>query len=151
MSELIYASPLGAIRIVEAHGAIVSAAFVDEREATVPTCPVLQEAKDWLDRYFRRRDPKTPPKLAPNGTAFQKAVWEALLSVPYGETVTYGALAASMGQTFRYARAIGSALHRNPIVLFIPCHRVLGANGALTGFAYGVARKEALLKLERGM
>lgn len=151
MSELIYASPLGAIRIVEAHGAIVSAAFIDAAPATVPTCPVLQEAKDWLDRYFRRRDPKTPPRLAPNGTAFQKAVWEALLSVPYGETVTYGELAASMGLTPHHARAIGSALHRNPIVLFLPCHRVLGQDGALTGYAYGIERKAALLSLERRM
>jgi methylated-DNA-[protein]-cysteine S-methyltransferase len=143
-----YQSPIGTLRIAEENGALVSAAFVDDAEETAAP-PILTEAKAWLDRYFGGRDPGPAPRLSPKGTPFQKAVWDALSSVPYGKTVTYGDLAVSMGLTSRHARAVGSALNRNPLILFIPCHRVLGKDGSLTGFAYGIERKKALLEHEQ--
>ena len=144
-----YRSPLGTIRVAEENGALVSAAFVPDTPETEPSAPVLSEAKAWLDRYFEGRGPGPAPGLSPKGTPFQKAVWDALSSVPYGKTVTYGELAVSMGLTSRHARAVGSALNRNPLILFIPCHRVLGKDGSLTGFAYGIERKKALLEYEQ--
>lgn len=84
--------------------------------------------------------------LAPRGTAFQRRVWDALLAIPYGETRTYGELAAALGSS---ARAVGSAVGKNPVSVIIPCHRVLGAGGSLTGYAGGLDRKRALLALER--
>lgn len=144
-----YRSPLGAIRIAEENGALVSAAFVDGPEDTEPCSPILSEAKAWLDRYFAGRDPGTVPCLAPDGTAFQRTVWEAISRVPFGKTVSYSDLAVSAGLSLRHARAVGGALHRNPLLLFIPCHRAVGKGGALTGFAGGLGRKEALLKAEQ--
>ncbi len=144
-----YRSPLGSMRVTGQNGALVSAAFTDDVIETEPSSPVLFEAKAWLDRYFAGRDPGPVPPLAPSGTAFQKAVWTAVSAVPYGETISYGDLAVSMGLSPRHARAVGNALHRNPLLLFIPCHRAIGRDGALTGFADGIARKEALLKSEQ--
>ena len=148
-SEYFRDTPLGTLRIAERDGAIETAAFVSGAEASAPDSPVLREADAWLDRYFEGRDPGPVPPLAPKGTAFQKAVWNALLSVPYGKTIAYGALAERMGLSPACARAIGGALHRNPILLFIPCHRVMGKDGSLTGFAAGLARKRYLSELER--
>ena len=144
-----YASPLGTLRIGEDSGALVSAAFVSDAPEMEPSSPVLSEAKRWLDRYFQGCDPGPVPPYDPKGTPFQKAVWTALSAVPYGKTTTYAGLASSMGLSSRHARAVGNALHRNPLLLFIPCHRVLGKDGSLTGFAYGLARKKALLESER--
>ena len=144
-----YRSPLGTLRIEEENGALVISAFVSDTPETEPSSPVLFEAKAWLDRYFQGRDPGSIPKCDPKGTPFQKAVWTALSAVPYGKTVTYAGLAASMGLSPRHARAVGSALHRNPLILFIPCHRVVGSNGSLTGFACGIERKKALLAHEQ--
>ncbi len=137
------------LRVAEKDGALISASFVDGAEETEPSVPVLCEAEAWLDRYFAGNDPGQTPPLAPAGTAFQKAVWAALSSVPYGETVTYGQLAIRMGLSSRHARAVGGALHRNPLLLFVPCHRVLGKDGSPTGFACGVERKKALLETEQ--
>lgn len=144
-----YRSPLGLLRIAEENGALDSAAFVDDGPETAPSSPVLSEAKDWLDRYFQGSDPGPVPPLAPSGTAFQKAVWEAVSAVPYGKTVSYSDLAVSMGLSPRHARAIGSALHKNPLLLFIPCHRAVGKDGSLAGFAAGTERKRMLLETER--
>ena len=148
-NAFLYASPLGPLRVVEENGALVSASFVDGTAGSEPSSPVLTDAEAWLDRYFAGRYPGPIPNCSPKGTPFQKAVWTALLSVPYGETVTYGALAARMGLTPRHARAVGNALHRNPLLLFLPCHRVLGSDGSLTGFAGEIERKKALLDMEQ--
>ena len=144
-----YVSPLGMMHIAEQNGALVSAAFVDGSEETAPCSPVLSEARAWLDRYFAGRDPGPVPPLAPIGTRFQKAVWETVSGVPFGKTVSYGDLAVSMGLAPRYARAVGGALHRNPLPVFIPCHRAIGKDGSLKGFAFGLARKQALSETER--
>ena len=108
--------------------------------------PAFDAAKDWLDRYFagERPDP-SELDLAPVGTVFQRAVWKRLCEIPYGELTTYGELAGRMQTS---ARAVGSAVGRNPISIIVPCHRVVGASGGLTGYAGGVERKGWLLKHE---
>lgn len=108
--------------------------------------PVFDEALRWLALYFAGREPDFTPPLRPRGTAFQRAVWEALLSIPYGHTTSYGALARKL--RIASARAVGAAVGRNPVSLIIPCHRVLGADGRLTGYAGGLERKSWLLRLE---
>lgn len=114
--------------------------------------PVFEQATRWLDAYFAGRVPDLTPPLHLIGTPFQKAVWELLLTIPCGETRSYGELAAKLtgerGIPRVSARAVGAAVGRNPISLIIPCHRVLGADGRLTGYAGGLERKRALLTLE---
>ena len=145
-----YASPLGEIVLAADGDALIGLWFSGQahfgaglRDAEDGDCAVLREAKAWLDDYFAGRAPETLPKLRPRGTAFQQRVWAELLRIPRGETATYGELAAKIGS---HARAVG----RNPISIMIPCHRVLGADGSLTGYAGGTERKAALLKIESG-
>lgn len=114
--------------------------------------PVFPEAKRWLDLYFSGREPDFMPPMHMLGTAFQKEVWEILLTIPYGETTTYGEIAAKIaakrGLAHMSAQAVGNAVGRNELSILIPCHRVVGANGSLTGYAGGIDKKMALLKLE---
>ena len=114
--------------------------------------PVFEKTRAWLAAYFAGKKPTAVPPLAPAGTDYQKTVWRALSEVPYGETVTYGVLAARVEQMIgrkTSARAVGSAVGRNPVSLIVPCHRVLGADGRLVGYAGGVERKKALLEMEK--
>ena len=115
--------------------------------------PILAEAKRWLDVYFSGRQPDFRPPLHPAGSAFRQAVWALLLQIPYGQTTTYGALARQLAQMQGIARmsaqAIGGAVGHNPISIIIPCHRVVGANGSLTGYAGGIEKKVQLLTLEQ--
>ena len=117
--------------------------------------PVFEEAKAWLDRYFGGGVPDFTPPLRLYGTPFRKAVWELLLGVPYGHTVAYGELAAlaaeRLGRARMSARAVGNAVGHNPISIIIPCHRVTGAGGKLTGYAAGLDTKARLLALERAI
>ena len=110
--------------------------------------PLLLQAAAELAEYFAgtRREFTLP--LAPAGTPFQQAVWEALRTIPYGETRTYGQLAAAVGKP-KASRAVGGACHCNPIAILQPCHRVVGSTGKLTGYAYGVEMKQYLLELEK--
>ena len=112
--------------------------------------PVFCQAKAWLDDYFAGRRPGAPPSLAPEGSPFRKAVWSLLLEIPYGETTTYGALSAALRSRGISAspQAVGGAVGHNPISILIPCHRVVGADGSLTGYAGGVEKKRRLLELE---
>lgn len=114
--------------------------------------PVMEDTKRWLDTYFRGEKPPALPPMALAGTAFQKCVWALLSEIPYGETTTYGALAAQvarrLGKEKMSAQAVGGAVGRNPIAILVPCHRVIGADGSLTGYAGGIDKKEALLKIE---
>lgn len=116
--------------------------------------PILAAAKGWLDIYFTGREPDFLPPLRPAGSLFQQAVWALLLQIPYGQTVTYGQLAARLaaerGLARMSAQAVGGAVGRNRISLIIPCHRVLGADGSLTGYAGGLDRKAKLLAWEHG-
>lgn len=116
--------------------------------------PILAAAKGWLDIYFTGREPDFRPPLHPTGSPFQQAVWALLLQIPYGQTVTYGQLAARLaaerGLARMSAQAVGGAVGRNRISLIIPCHRVIGADGSLTGYAGGLDRKAKLLAWEHG-
>ena len=111
---------------------------------------VIDETVRWLDIYFSGKDPGFTPKLKFIGTDFRKKVWESLLTVPYGRTVTYAEIAGKLGKGPAAARSIGGAVGHNPISLIVPCHRVVGADGSLTGYAGGIERKAALLELEQG-
>ena len=126
----------------QAHfGAGLHAAHVEK------SLPVFDEAERWLECFFQGRDPGFTPPVSPRGTDFQQRVWNALLEIPFGRTLTYGDIAARLHTS---ARAVGNAIARNPIALIIPCHRVMGAGGRLTGYAGGLERKVRLLALERG-
>jgi methylated-DNA-[protein]-cysteine S-methyltransferase len=108
---------------------------------------VFDETRRWLDLYFTGEKPDFTPQLAPKGTPFQQRVWEILLTIPYGKTVSYGDVARQISPTMS-AQAIGGAVGRNPIGIIIPCHRVIGADGSLTGYGGGLERKRWLLELE---
>lgn len=110
--------------------------------------PVLLEAKRQLEEYFAGKRQTFDLPLAPKGTTFQRDVWQALLEIPYGETTTYGALAERVNRP-KAARAVGMVLNKNPIPIIIPCHRVVGKSGSLTGFAWGLEAKRCLLVLEK--
>ena len=114
---------------------------------------ILKETTKWLDLYFKGENPPFTPKLHPMGSEFRKQVWGILLTIPYGQTVTYGEiaakLAASMGLSHMSAQAVGGAVGHNRISIIIPCHRVVGTNGRLTGYAGGIDKKIALLELEK--
>lgn len=118
-----------------------------------PECEVLRLAGEWLEQYFSGQTPTVQVPLAPRGTEFQKLVWGLLRQIPYGQTATYGDLArqvaAQLGRAAMSAQAVGGAVGRNPISLLIPCHRVLGGHGELTGYAGGIERKKWLLTHEQ--
>ena len=122
-------------------------AAIDEAWVRDDAHPVLVQARAQLDEYFAGSRTEFDLPLAPVGTAFQQAVWQALLLVPFGATSTYGQLAADLGRPTG-GRAVGSAVGSNPIPIVIPCHRIIGKDGSLTGFAGGLPRKTTLLRLE---
>jgi methylated-DNA-[protein]-cysteine S-methyltransferase len=112
-----------------------------------PRDPLLHRVQVQLDEYFRGARTRFGLPLAPHGTSFQRRVWAAIAEVPYGRTVTYAALARAAASP-RGVRATGAATGRNPLSIVVPCHRIVGAHGALTGYAGGIERKRALLELE---
>ena len=126
---------------------------LSEQPVENDTIPVLHTAKQWLDRYFAGEQPDSAElPLAPNGSAFRQSVWRSLRAIPYGQTTTYGeiakALAAEQGVERMSAQAVGGAVAHNPLCIFIPCHRVVGTNGSLTGYAGGLKKKIWLLQHE---
>lgn len=125
-------------------GKSVAAGFLEE-----PETALLREAGSQLLEYFQGKRKEFVLPLSPNGTKFQQKVWQALCTIPYGETRSYGQIAAQIGQP-KASRAVGGANNRNPIMIFIPCHRVIGADGSLTGFGGGLEAKKYLLELEAG-
>lgn len=116
--------------------------------AETDTCPVLEAAKQQLREYAAGTRQRFTVPAAPTGTAFQWKVWAELQTIPYGETRSYGEIAAQIGNP-KAARAVGMACSRNPVLMLIPCHRVIGRNGSLTGFGAGPEMKEVLLDLEK--
>ena len=130
------------------YAATLSASRIEQ-----PDLPVFAETKKWLDAYFAGQNPNPSAlPLAPQGSEFRKAVWHLLCDIPYGSTVTYGQLAkqiaAQMDKPTMSGQAVGGAVAHNPISIIIPCHRVVGGNGSLTGYAGGLARQIQLLTLE---
>lgn len=123
-------------------------------ECTEAETEPIKLAKKWLDEYFAGSDPKVKVPLRFTGTELQNEVWEILVTIPYGETVTYGEIAKKLadkrGARQMSARVVGGAVGKNNISLIVPCHRVVGSNGSLTGYAGGIGRKMKLLKLEQG-
>ena len=113
---------------------------------------IFTDAKKWLDVYFSGEEPKFTPALHLTGSTFRQAVWQILLQIPYGQTITYGEIARQMSEIqntpHMSAQAVGGAVGHNEISIIIPCHRVVGSNGSLTGYAGGIDKKIALLKLE---
>ena len=116
--------------------------------------PIFEQVETWLESYFSGKQTPIKIPLQSKGTVFQEEVWKILQEIPYGETMTYGEIAQRIakekGVATYSAQAVGQAVGKNPISILIPCHRVLGKNGALTGYAGGVHRKEQLLRIERG-
>ena len=119
---------------------------------TEKALPVFDETRRWLDTYFSGKAPDFTPPLSLRGTAFQLAVWEILRAIPYGKTMTYGQIAKKLalraGLPRMSAQAVGGAVDRNPVSVIVPCHRVVGSDGSLTGYAGGLEKKKALLALE---
>jgi methylated-DNA-[protein]-cysteine S-methyltransferase len=150
-------SPIGDLRIVERDGSIVAIEFSPFRPPAdgrprgerSDDEPVLVEATRQLSAYFDRELTDFDLPLAPIGTDFQQRVWEQLGHIAYGETASYGEIAGRLGMTNAGSRAVGLANGRNPIPIVVPCHRVIGANGTLTGYAGGLERKQQLLGLEQ--
>ncbi len=152
-------SPVGFLRIVENAGAITAIEFSPFRDhdgrprgarAEDPNdSPVLARAVTQLRAYFDRDLKEFDLPLAPAGTEFQQAVWRQLVGIGYGETASYGEIARRLGKSNAASRAVGLANGSNPIPIVIPCHRVIGADGTLTGYAGGIERKQALLEIEQ--
>ncbi len=157
-ARLCWVSPLGAILVARTAAGLAGLWFEGQKYHPgtlddVPTQaddPLLQQTIDHLDHYFAGRPcPYTPP-LDLHGTPFQRSVWQALLGITPGHTRSYGGIARDLGAPAA-VRAVGAAVGRNPVSLIVPCHRVLGGNGSLTGYAGGLDRKRALLTLERAL
>jgi methylated-DNA-[protein]-cysteine S-methyltransferase len=150
-------SPVGELRIIEHGGSITAIEFTPFRDSADgrprgerdDDNPVLRQAVEQLTAYFARELKEFDLPLAPHGTDFQQKVWKQLLAVGYGETASYGEIAHRLGHTNAASRAVGLANGRNPIPIVIPCHRIIGANGTLTGYAGGVERKQTLLEIEQ--
>ena len=155
-----YDSPMGGILLAADEIGLTGVWFDGQKyfarglpeERAERNTPVLSAARHWLDVYFTGREPDFMPPLNPVGSGFQRAVWELLLQIPYGQATTYGALAQKLAQqqglAHMSAQAVGGAVGRNKISILIPCHRVVGTGGRLTGYAGGVDRKAGLLELE---
>lgn len=155
-----YDSPLGGITLASDGKALTGLWFDGQKgfpgfPAENPgekLLPIFAEAGRWLDIYFSGRAPDFTPPLNMEATRFRRAVWEVLLTIPYGRTMTYGQIAGAVAKRWGLARmsaqAVGGAVGRNPISLIVPCHRVVGSDGSLTGYAAGIQRKAELLRLE---
>jgi len=147
-----YSSPVSTIRIMDNGSSIISLKFVDNHsnppsDAVKQETPLIKKASEQLTAYFSGRLTVFNLPVEVQGTDFQKRVWEVLCAIPYGETRTYKQIAHAVGCP-KGARAVGMANNRNPVAIIIPCHRVIGADGSLTGYASGLPNKEKLLQLE---
>ncbi len=153
MISAIHESPVGKLTLTS-NGAAITAIEFDNPRHPLSTQPrgedkIIDAARRQLDQYFAGKRCEFDLPLATQGTAFQQSVWAALQTIPYGATRSYGQQAAAIGKPAA-VRAVGLANGRNPISIVIPCHRVIGANGSLTGYGGGVERKKLLLDLEQG-
>lgn len=152
-----YDSPLGEMLIVGDAESIVGVWFYGQKyfKATInediiqkDDLTIFKKVINWFDEYFNGNNPEIDFKLNPQGSEFRQKVWKILSEIPYGETLTYGEIASMISPTMS-AQAVGGAVGHNPISILIPCHRLVGSNGKLTGYAAGIDKKMELLKLER--
>ena len=160
-------SPVGALTLASADGATLSGLWIDGQkydrallkgetveECTTDELPIFRETARWLKLYFSGQEPNFYPRLSFSGSAFRKKIAREMLSVPYGRTASYKQLAESLaarqGKSYVSPHATGGAVAHNPLLLLIPCHRIIGADGRLTGYAGGLERKKYLLALEAG-
>ena len=150
-----YSSPLGEMLIVSDGEAICGVWFYGQKHFSSfenltenDDLAIFRDVKDWFDDYFDGLNPEIDFKLKPQGSEFRLKVWRILSEIPYGETLTYGEIASRLSPTMS-AQAVGGAVGHNPLAILIPCHRVLGADGKLTGYAAGIDRKIKLLELEK--
>jgi methylated-DNA-[protein]-cysteine S-methyltransferase len=141
-----YSSPLGAITVSSNGAAVVEVGFCSPTSSS-DSCPIAHHAVQQLHEYFSGKRQHFELPLAPSGTAFQQRVWRALLTVPYGQTASYKDIASQLGDV-NAVRAVGMANSRNPIAIIIPCHRIIGTDGSLTGYAGGLDKKQWLLQHE---
>lgn len=149
-----YDSPVGCL-LLASDGTCLTGLWMDEREATdwifYPSDPVLVQTVSWLDAYFAGKQPEVQVPVSLLGTAFQRQVWEILMRIPYGEVRTYGDIARELerinGKRMS-AQAVGGAVGKNPVSILVPCHRVVGSRGKLTGYAWGIEKKVWLLRHE---
>ena len=156
-----YQSPLGNLLLAADDTGLTGLWFEGQKyfartlseEQLLKETPVLAETRHWLNIYFSGKEPAFTPPLHPAGSAFRQAVWQILLQIPYGKTMTYGEIAREVAKrqqvSHMSAQAVGGAVGHNAISIIIPCHRVIGSNGSLTGYAGGIDKKAALLELER--
>lgn len=147
---VLYSSPIGVIKIEEENNAVTVVSFTDEPlpgKQSSSISKIAEQTVTQLDEYFNGKRTKFDLPLQPAGTTFQQTVWNELLKIPYADTVTYLHMAKRLGNV-KVIRAAASANGKNPIGIIIPCHRVVGANGALTGYAGGLHRKQWLLEHE---
>ena len=151
-----YDSPIGEMFIVSDGEAVCGVWFCGQKhfpsfEEVIRNddLAIFCDVKKWFDDYFDGKNPEIDFKLKPDGSEFRLKVWRMLREIPYGETLTYGQIASKISPAMS-AQAVGGAVGHNPIAILIPCHRVIGANGNLTGYAGGLERKIELLRLEKG-
>ena len=156
-----YTSPIGGITLASDGEALTGLWFDGQKyfpnklvdESTEAELPIFTQTCNWLDIYFSGKEPSFTPLISRRTTPFRKAVYDILLTIPYGQTITYGGvariLAERQGVERMSAQAVGGAVGHNPIGIIIPCHRVVGTDGRLTGYAGGLDKKTALLKLEK--
>lgn len=156
-----YISPLGNMTMAGSETGITGLWFDGQKyfgtnlpkECSTKKLTVFEETKEWLNLYFQGKEPDFTPQLSFQDTTFRMAVWEILLTIPYGQTMTYGEIAGRIAQekdlSHMSAQAVGGAVGHNPISILVPCHRVVGTNGSLTGYAGGMDKKRALLSLEK--
>lgn len=148
--KAIISSPLGMIEITGSHEVIFSVLFLDSKKAKPAKVPAsLQKCVTQLEEYFSGKRKTFDVPLQPNGTSFQRHVWDELLNIPYGKTISYLKLAQQLGDE-KSIRAVASANGKNPIAVIIPCHRVIGSQGEMVGYGGGIKRKEWLLAHEKG-
>lgn len=157
-----YDAPLGEMMMVSDGITLTSLVFEQQKyyESEVPkgciekSLPIFDETAAWLDIYFSGKEPDFIPAISLKGSEFRSEVWDILMKIPYGEVTTYGEIAKEIakkrGISRMSAQAVGGAVGHNPISIIVPCHRVIGANGNLTGYAGGLEKKVALLRLESG-
>lgn len=141
-------TPIGIISLVSDGTSLTQLGGVSEIKETKESCLVLEEASKQLLEYFNGKRKQFDLPLHLEGTVFQKKVWKALCNIPYGETRSYKQIAEAVGSP-KAMRAVGGANHNNPIMIVVPCHRVIGANGSLVGFGGGLPMKVTLLELEQ--